>query len=325
MSTAIADRKPLAVIQDFLGQDAVKKQLALALPKHMTPNRMVRLALSAASKNPLLLKCTPESIGLSLMAASEMGIEPDGRHGYLVPYQNRKNGTYESQFIPGYMGFIRLAYQSGMVSSFMARPVFEKDKFEYKYGTGSFLTHTPSDAEDRGALTHAWAMAELKEGGAPFVVLNRAEVMAHKKASKSAGGAYSPWATHEPEMWAKTAVRVLSKFIPLSAELSRAVSVEDELDLSDMRPAIAGESRVQRSELNDVLDAESTAGTPAALMETARLDFEQATSAEHVRGIYDGLKGPDAAVQLTPEQSDEVEALRAKHLKRLDKKQGELV
>lgn len=38
-------------------------QIKAALPKHMTANRMVRIALTATSKNPKLLECTPQRIG----------------------------------------------------------------------------------------------------------------------------------------------------------------------------------------------------------------------------------------------------------------------
>lgn len=316
MSTAVAnaERKPLAEIQDFLGRDAVKKQLALALPKHMTPDRMVRLALSAASRNPLLIKCTPESIGLALMNASEAGIEPDGRHGHLVPYKNNKTNRYEAQFIPDYKGFVKLAYQSGMVNSCMARAVFEKDKFDFKYGTKAFIDHTPSNLEDRGPLTHAWAMVELKEGGSPFVVLNRAEVMQHKKASKSADSSFSPWKTAEPEMWAKTAFRVLSKFIPLSAELSRAIAAEDELDLSDMQPAIGGGQRVSRSTLGETIEAEvSDSG------EEPTDPFAWCKTAAEVESVYQELREAQGGDPMEP-GTDELETARVVATQRVAKK-----
>ena len=53
-------------------------QIGMVLPKHLTPDRMVRIALSAASREPKLLQCTPGSIGLSLMKAAEFGVEVNG-------------------------------------------------------------------------------------------------------------------------------------------------------------------------------------------------------------------------------------------------------
>ena len=38
-----------------------KPQMEAALPRHMTPDRMARIALTQLRVNPKLFKCTPES------------------------------------------------------------------------------------------------------------------------------------------------------------------------------------------------------------------------------------------------------------------------
>lgn len=256
MSNAVAERQhsPLTIIGDYLSSETVRKQLALALPKHLTVDRLIRIALSSARKSQKLMQCTPQSIGAALQRASETGLEPDGWYAHLVPYKNGRN--LEAQYMVDYKGYIRLAYQSGMVKSCAAFAVRAKDKFAFKYGTGAFVDHTPADEEDRGPLTHAWAMAELKEGGAPFIVLNRSEVMAHKKSSTSADSGYSPWnGPHEAAMWAKTAFRVLAKFIPLSSEMASALAAEDEIDYANLEPAVGSGARAQVSDLNARLNA----------------------------------------------------------------------
>lgn len=314
MSTAIATKQNNAVaeIREYLDRDVVKKQLALVLPRHMTPDRMVRLALSCAGKNNEIAKSTPLSIAKALQAASEMGLEPDGRHGYLVAYKNNKEGTVEAQFIPGYMGYVKLAYQSGMVKSCMARAVRAKDLFNYKYGTGSFLEHTPADLDDRGELTHAWAMVELKDGGAPFIVLNKAEVTASKKKSKSASSPYSPWNEFPDAMWAKTAFRALSKFIPLSSELSRAIQAEDDVDLSDLQPMLGGQ-KVTRSELNDAaLDVEST--EPASALTSLADAFAGCQTTEDLDALMIEIGTMD---DLAPEDGVQIEKWRKEAVKRL--------
>ena len=58
-------------LSSLLQSDGMKHKLKLALPKHLTPDRMIRIALSAASRQPLLLECSPESIALSLVRAAE--------------------------------------------------------------------------------------------------------------------------------------------------------------------------------------------------------------------------------------------------------------
>ncbi len=53
----------------------MKKQLSLALPKHVNPDRMARLALTCFSTNADLQKCTEHSIIASIMTASQLGLE----------------------------------------------------------------------------------------------------------------------------------------------------------------------------------------------------------------------------------------------------------
>ncbi len=219
-----------SVVKDFFQSSKAKSNLAMALPKHLSADRMLRVVLSATLRNPTLLECTKESLFAAMLTCSEMGLEPDGRHIYLIPFRNNKKDCMDVQVIPSYMGYIKLAYQSGHVLSISAKPVYEGDEFQYSLGTGQFLRHEPAD-KDRGALTHAWAMARLKGGGENFVVLNRTEVMDRKKASKAANS--GPWKTHEPQMWAKSAVRELVKFIPISPQLTAATVADTNADLGE--------------------------------------------------------------------------------------------
>jgi recombination protein RecT len=212
----------------YLNGPGVIKQLANALPRHITPERMVRISLGCFRRNPKLLLCSPESFAAALIECAEYGLEPNGRDVHLVPFRNNKKECYEITVIVDYKGYIKLFYRSGMVQNVMAAAVRQRDHFKYRYGSGSFIEHEPADVEDRGPLTHAWAMVEIKGGGCPFVVLNRSQVMKHRKKSKGAEDPDSPWNTDEDDMWAKTAVRVLRKFVPMSAEIERVFDAEDE-------------------------------------------------------------------------------------------------
>lgn len=53
-----------------------KSQLEMALPKHMTADRMMRLTLTEFSKNPKLQQCSSNSIFSSIIIASQLGLEP---------------------------------------------------------------------------------------------------------------------------------------------------------------------------------------------------------------------------------------------------------
>lgn len=238
--------------------DKFKKQLAMALPKHLTIDRFVRCVLSQLNKTPTLLECDPGSIAIAVLNAGEMGLEPNGRDGHLVPYKVK--GAMRAQFIPDYKGLIRLAYQSDMVTLVQAQAVYEKDLFGYKFGSGAYIEHVPSQDEDRGALCYAWAMAKLTNGGEPFVVLNKGDIARRRKAAMGANSEYSPWNQHAEAMWRKSAVRELAKWIPQSPRLERAVNAENEAgDPLDVLDDLGGEETPEQASANDVGSARSQA------------------------------------------------------------------
>ena len=70
--------------------ESMKSRMQSVLPKHITAERMMRVALVAASKNPKLYECTKESVAKAMMDASELGLEPGGARqlAALVPYGN---------------------------------------------------------------------------------------------------------------------------------------------------------------------------------------------------------------------------------------------
>ena len=94
MSTTAVQTRPsggnLAALQALLKTH--EAQIAVALPRHMTPERMIRVALSCVSGNSLLSQCEPISIAASIVQLSILGLEPNSllAEAYLVPFWNTK-------------------------------------------------------------------------------------------------------------------------------------------------------------------------------------------------------------------------------------------
>ena len=227
-NTAVAKRnEQLVAVRGLL--DKITPQIAAALPKHMTPERMARIAFSAMQRQPLLLECTPQSLALCVITASELGLEPNMiGHAYLVPYRNNKTGKTDAQLILGYKGLIDLARRSGALSTISVACVHERDKFEYELGLEPRLKHRPYMDGDRGNVTLVYAVARLKDGGYQFEVMSRAEIEQVRKKSKA--GSSGPWVEHWDEMAKKTVLRRLCKLLPSSIELVRAVAMDEETD-----------------------------------------------------------------------------------------------
>ncbi|KXK53801.1 MAG: recombination and repair protein RecT [Chlorobi bacterium OLB5] len=209
-----------------------KSQLQNALPKHLTADRLIRIAITALSKTPALLECTKTSLLGSILLAGQLGLNPDGilGEGYLIPFNNRKRNVKECQFLIGYRGYVKLAMQSGMVSSFQARCVYEGDMFNYAFGLDEKLEHIPAK-ENRGALTYVYAIVKMKDGGYMFEVMNKNEVELIRQMSKNANG--DTWKNFYDEMAKKTVIRKLAKIAPLSEEFRTAAGMDEQVEVLD--------------------------------------------------------------------------------------------
>lgn len=205
--------------------------LASALPSHMKAERMIRIALTALRKNPKLGQCDLKSFIGAVMQAAQLGLEPDGTLGeaYLIPYGR------ECQLQCGYKGLMKLARQSGQISTIVARAAHALDGFEFSFGLFEVLTHIPSRAAEPGALTHVYAIARMKDGGVQMDVMSVADVNKIRDGSQGYQNAQrydkpTPWETHYDEMAKKTVLRRLCKMLPASVELARAVALDEAAD-----------------------------------------------------------------------------------------------
>lgn len=206
---------------------SMESEIKKALPSVITPERFTRMVLSAISTNPKLAQCTPKSFLGAMMAAAQLGLEPNTPLGqaYLIPYRNK--GTDEVQFQIGYKGLIDLAYRSGEVEVVQAQIVYENDEFTCEYGLDPKLVHKPAD-KDRGEPIKVYAMFKTKSGGYGFEVMSLDDCRRHaQKYSQAYKSGFSPWNTNFEEMCKKTVLKRVLKYAPLKSDFVRGV-VQDE-------------------------------------------------------------------------------------------------
>ncbi len=224
--------------------EQMKGEIARCLPKHLTTERMTRIALTELRKTPKLQECEPMSFIAAIMQASQLGLEP-GVLGscYLIPFFNGKTGKTECNFIPGYRGFLDLARRSGQIVSLTAHTVYENDEFIYEYGLEEKLIHKPT-MNDKGVLIAVYSVAKLKDGGHQFEVMSKKEVDDIRKQSKS--GNSGPWVTHYDEMAKKTVLRKLFKWLPCSVEMQKAIVLDEHADvgIQDIKAAASEEFNI---------------------------------------------------------------------------------
>lgn len=265
-------------IAGLLTDPKIKAQMALALPKHVTADRLARIALTEVRKVPKLANCDQTSFLGAIMQCCALGLEPGGAlgHCYLIPFENRRQNRTEVQFIVGYRGMIDLARRSGQILSIESRAVYDKDYFEVELGLNSSIVHRPDwNASDRGPLTFVYAVAKLRDGGVQFDVMSRAEIEAIRDKSQGYvtakryakdGVINSPWATNFEEMAKKTVIRRLFKYLPVSIEIQRAVGLDEQADagIQQDNPLVIEGSyhHVETPERGDESGQEPEADTP---------------------------------------------------------------
>ena len=196
-----------------------KEQFAMALPKFLSSERFMRAAITEIRKNPKLLKCSPLSVIGSMMTVAQLGLElgPLGQ-AYLIPYND------ECQLQVGYKGLIALALRSDQVESISAHVVYENETFEVRLGTEQSIKHIPLLEGERGKLKAVYAVSKLKGGSVQFEVMTKEDVEKVKRKSKSE----KIWSEWESEMWRKSAVKRLAKYLPLATDIGYAIGVDNE-------------------------------------------------------------------------------------------------
>lgn len=247
----------------LLSDPKIKNQMALALPRHLNADRLARIALTEIRKVPALGECNQESFLGAVMQCAQLGLEPGNAlgHAYLLPFGSgkAKDGRANVQLIIGYRGMIDLARRSGQIISISAHAVHQNDQFHYELGLNPDIKHVPADGE-RGAVTHVYAVAKLKDGGVQFEVMSRYDVEQVRKTSKASGN--GPWVTHWDEMAKKTVCRRLFKWLPVSIEMQQAVSMDERADAGidqDNAAILTGEFSVVDDSLSSLPPTDAAA------------------------------------------------------------------
>lgn len=201
----------------------LKPQMELALPKHMSVDRMARLVLTAFSGNSALAECSPQSVAASIMTASQLGLEPGvNGQGYLIPYA----GT--CTFVPGWKGLVDLANRGGRCTVWTGA-VYRGDDFDYALGDNPFVRHRPGDDADENPdnLTHVYAIGRIKGQEVPVIeVWTKAKVERHlTKFNKVGAKHYAIKGNRQNfEMYArKVPLLQVLKYMPQSIELTAAM------------------------------------------------------------------------------------------------------
>jgi|GEM_PF-5872198 len=267
-SREVATRQTSQKIQtvgDIFRSEGFKKQIAAALPRHISVDSYWRICLTLVRINPQLADCTPESFMGAMLQSAQVGLRPGVQgEAHLIPRWNSKTHTLECNYQPGYQGVAQLALRSNEVADLCAYPVYKDDEFDYALGDNAHIDHRPSvevEPEEENIILF-YSVVHLVNGGTLREVMTKAQVdkVRDRFAPKAKGGSkvVGPWVTDYTAMGRKTVLLRALKLAPKSTELARVVEDSYRADM-----AFAGDI--------DVPAAESETITPEQSAELATL------------------------------------------------------
>jgi recombination protein RecT len=224
-----------------------RESLFRGLPRHIRPELFERNLANAIMAQPDLLKCHPSEVyrEVAQIAALGLMLDPQLGEAWLIAGYSTKHSRHQPQRRVGYRGLIKLARQSGELSTIYAREVHENDQFDADLYRND-INHTADLFGDRGPVIGFYAVARFKDGSEDFEPMSVAEAERIRdrysdgwKAWKSGKMKRAPiWETDFGEMAKKTVLRRLIKRLPQSPELAEALQI-DNIEEEQPAPALS--------------------------------------------------------------------------------------
>jgi len=213
----------------YLTQDAVKTQINNIIGGK-DGSRFISSIVSAVSTNPALQECTNNSIVSGALLGESLKLSPSPQlgHYYLVPFNNRQQGTKEAQFQLGYKGYIQLAIRSGQYKKLNVMAI----------KAGELIAFNPLDEEieinlikdfnerENAETIGYYAFFELTNGFRKAIYWSKEQMEAH--ATKYSTGykahkGYTFWEKNFDGMAYKTMLRqLISKWGIMSIDMMKA-------------------------------------------------------------------------------------------------------
>jgi len=223
---------PLKELGSYLeSKKPILKKLA---PKGADIDKIVALATFEAAKNEQLLQCSPQSMYMALSKACQLNLVAGGvlHRSHLVPLWNKKSRSMEAELWIDYTGLMELVRRSGEIANFVARVVHEGEEFEHYFDLddGEVLRHQPNYDGTVGEPKLAYAVCFFKDGQRQVEVMRKDQI--EKIRDNSRSGKSGPWVSHTEEMWRKTVIRRICKYLPLSAEAKTVLAYDTSADVT---------------------------------------------------------------------------------------------
>lgn len=274
---------PVAKLTQQLQERAA--EFSKALPAHISPEKLQRTIVTAATSNPDLLTADRQSLIVAAMKAAQDGLLPDGREAALVIFNTSEKdaqGNWQRkklcQYMPMVYGLRKKIVQSGEIASLQTGLVYraemEAGAFLYEVGLEPPIRHRPMldlPAEELtdDKIVAAYSMAKMKDGTVSVEVMRRGEIDKVREVSMTGatkdkkGNARSPkgpWVDWFGEMARKTVMRRHSKTLPMSGDIIvdvEANEIEAASRAAALLDAVQPDAPVALPSRDELVDAET--------------------------------------------------------------------
>ncbi len=266
MNTALTTRDKVTQLNEYL--EGKKSSLIKIAPQGTDVDRIIRVAMFEAVKNERLVQCSPASVYMALAKACELDLVAGGvlHRASLVPMWDKKSKGYNAELWIEYTGLMDLVKRSGEVAHFKAEVVYENDEFEHSFDleSGEVLRHKKCH-DNPGDLLLAYAVCFFKDGQRQVEVMRKDQINKIRKSSRSPES--GPWAQHTEEMWRKTVIRRICKYLPLTPKTTAVLEHDIQSDFGGATIDSIELDVVQQDDTvdtDDVIDVKATESKPKA-------------------------------------------------------------
>lgn len=266
----------------YMTNEAVQQQIAGIVKDSKT---FITSVVSAVQANPALNDCTKQSILSAALLGESLKLSPSPQLGqyYMVPFDNRKAGAKEAQFILGYKGFLQLAIRSGQYKKINVLPIKEGELVRFDPLEETIEVNLIEDEEERENTPTCgyYAFYEYMNGFRKSIYWSRKKMESHAlKYSKgyAAKKGYTFWEKDFDSMACKTMIRqLIGRYGIMSIDMQRAydadmavIREDDTYDYVDAvsveevpeQPAVATEPVTEPPVMNAPTDTEPVNENP---------------------------------------------------------------
>jgi recombination protein RecT len=285
--TAVTKTAPAQSLSSEIA--VLQPEVAKVLPPHVSPEKFMRVVMTAIASSPELGKADRRSLLTSAIKCAQDGLLPDGREAAFVVFKTKDkasgNFVQKVQYMPMVYGILKKVRNSGELLSLTCNVVAEHDDFRYWIDdAGEHVTHEPNvTVADRGKLRAVYAIAKTRDGGVYTEVMSLGQIEQVRAVSKAKDA--GPWVEWYGEMARKTVIRRLSKRLPMSTDIERVIQRVDE------QYSMQEHQRIERSGveatravlgLSDAFNAAPSDPVPDDHDEPAEPAFTEASAADAI-------------------------------------------